>query len=315
MVKNVFGSLTGMQKFFDDPSNAKHLGAILYHNSWNNLRWRPFIEKLDDGHAVSNNTVLGGLVNASQYIYVMNGMRYVMRKQATASVNSMIHALEEASKGNVKSRQFFSRYGIDDEIMANVKQQFDQHGWYVDKWDEGVFESIRAPLMTIVDEDVLRARTGEVPEVAQFSSVGRAMFTFRSFIMTSHNKILASNLANDGVKGMAVIFAYQSMLSAMMVQLANVAAGRGVIEDNSEWATRAVAMMGGAGLLSEAWSALRSRTEFGNPFVGSTQLLYDVAGLSGEGEFSKAAQTAVSQAPMLTLIPGWGAAVKYAFGD
>src|SRR5699024_9830361 len=42
MVKNVFGSLTGMQKFFDDPSNAKHLGAILYHNSWNNLRWRPF---------------------------------------------------------------------------------------------------------------------------------------------------------------------------------------------------------------------------------------------------------------------------------
>src|SRR5690625_3354858 len=230
MIREVFGSWANAKKFLDNPENAGHLASILSHNAWNNTRWQPFIEKLDDGHSVNPNTFLGGVLNAQQYVYVANGMRYVMRRQSMASANLITHSLEQATKGHTKSIEFFRKYGIDDATLQRVGTEFRKHGWEVDRWDNTVWADIRAPLMTIVDEDVLRARTGEIPEVAQFSTVGRAMFTFRNFVLTSHNKILAGGIANDGGKAMALVFAYQLALSMMMVQLANVAAGNGVGE-------------------------------------------------------------------------------------
>jgi len=314
MVREVFGSLAGMNKFLERPENASHLAAVLSRNTYNDLRFRPFVDKLDDGHMVTGNTALGGVTYMSQYVYVANGMRFVMRKQAQAAANLLVHSLEQASKGNQKLKDFFGKYGIDDATLQEVQAQYNSHGWSLDKWDAGVYEKVRSPLMTIIDEDVLRARTGEVPALAQFSSVGRVLFTFRSFIISSHNKILSSGLANDGAKAMAVVFAYQSMLSALMVQLANVSAGKGPIQDDSAWANRTVSMMGSIGLLAEAFSIISGDSnQFGNPFMLSTDKLYRTGNYLGATEWGKAAETAADAVPLASLIPGWGAAVKYAF--
>ena len=315
MLREVFGSFAGMTKFFDQPENANHLGAILSRNTWNDLRWRPFIEKMDDGHAINMDTGVGGAVYAQQYVYVINGMRYIMRRQSVAAANLLLHSLEQAAvKGTKRLEEFFGRYNIDRPTLDKVRNEFQKHGWSVDKWDADVFQSIQPKLMTIIDEDVLRARLGEAPELAQFSSVGRVLATFRSFIMTSHNKVLAGNLANDGAKALALIFTYQSMLSAMMVQVASVSGGRGVIEDPREWATQAVSMMGGIGLFAEAWNIMTGNsTQFGNPFMGSVDKAIGVVGNLADGDISKALHGSINALPLVSLTPGLGAALSLAF--
>src|SRR5699024_572534 len=154
--------------------------------------------------------------------------------------------------------------------------------------------------MNIVDEDVLRARRGEVPALAQFSQVGRVWSTFRSFIMTSHNKILAGTLSNDGAKAMGILYAYQSMLSAMMVQVASVVGGRGVTGGREDWGTRAVSMMGGVGLFAEGWNIITGNsTQFGNPFMGSVDRAIGVTGNLASGEVGQAIHGTVNALPLI----------------
>src|SRR5690625_6999784 len=118
-------------------------------------------------------------------------MRFVMRKQAQAAANLLVHSLEQASKGNQKLKDFFGKYGIDDATLQEVQAQYNSHGWSLDKWDAGGYGKVRSPLTTIIDEDVLRARTEEAPALAQYNCEGGAMFNYRNINIISHNSILS----------------------------------------------------------------------------------------------------------------------------
>src|SRR5690625_6875212 len=98
MVREVFGSLAGMNKFLERPENASHLAAVLSRNTYNDLRFRPFVDKLDDGHMVTGNTALGGVTYMSQYVYIANGMRFVMRIQAKDAATLIVHSLTRETK-------------------------------------------------------------------------------------------------------------------------------------------------------------------------------------------------------------------------
>lgn len=315
-VKHVFGSFTGMAKTLEKPENAKSLQGILSRNSYNELRLRPFIDKLDDGYMIENNAFLSGAKHAQQYVYVANMMTYFQRRQSVAAANLVVDTLERATKGDAKAADFFKRYNLDADALGSVGEQFRKHGYNVDKWDEGVWARVRSPLQTIMDEDVLRARTGEIPAIAQFSSVGKVLFTFRNFTLSSHNKILANGLVNDGGKAMALFFAYQLALSSVMVQVANASKEGELITDKSEWANRAVSMMGGLGLLAEGVGIFTgSSRQFGSPFLMSVDKVYRAGNFLGGGEFNKAAMTTADSIPLVSLVPAWGAAVRAVFGE
>ena len=186
----------------------------------------------------------------------------------------------------------------------------------MDKWDDGVWAKVRAPLQTIMDEDVLRARLGEIPAIAQFSTAGKILFTFRSFVLSSHNKILANGLANDGVKAMSIFYAYQFALSSLMVQVANASRTGEVISDRNEWAKKTVAMMGGIGLLADGVAAFTGESkQFGSPFLMSIDRIYRLANQTGAGEFQSAALTAADSVPLVSLLPAWGAAMRAILGE
>lgn len=317
MLKEVFGSFAGGTKLLSTPDMAKDMASILSRNSYNDLFMRPFINRLEDGHLVDNaNVRLHGTMQAQQFVYVANGMRYIQRRQAVASANLVTHTLEQAAKGHAKSREFLRQFGFDDALLHDVNQQFQKHGRTLGDWDAAVRDRIRSPLQTLMDEDVLRARTGEIPSIAQFSSVGRTLFTFRSFVLGAHNKILASRLANDGIKATAILMAYQMALSGMMVQLANMS-GRGeMLTDYGDWANRTFAMMGGAGLLPEIVGILTGENkQFGAPVLLAADQAYRIGNALGAGRIGDAAESAAMAVPLVGLLPGYGAAVKYAFGD
>lgn len=312
----IFGSFKGMRDALKDVDQARTLEGILSRNSYNDLRLRPFIDKLDDGHMLGDNPVITGMKHAQQYVYVANGMSYIQRHQSIMAANLVVDTLGAASKGNVKARDFFKKFGFDDELIDSIGDQIKKHGNTVDKWDGGVWAKVRAPLQTIMDEDVLRARLGEIPAIAQFSTAGKILFTFRSFVLSSHNKILANGLANDGVKAMSIFYAYQFALSSLMVQVAQASRSGEVITDRNEWAKKTVAMMGGIGLLADGIAAFTGESkQFGSPFLMSVDRVYRLANQTGSGEFQSAALTAADSVPLVSLLPAWGAAMRAILGE
>lgn len=316
VVRRIFGSFKGMREALKDVKQARTLEGILSRNSYNDLRLRPFIDKLDDGHMLGDNPIITGMKHAQQYVYVANGMSYIQRHQSIMAANLIIDTLGAASKGNTKARDFFKKFGFDDATIDSIGDQIKQHGTYVDKWDDGVWAKVRSPLQTIMDEDVLRARLGEIPAIAQFSTAGKILFTFRSFVLSSHNKILANGLANDGVKAMALFYAYQFALSSLMVQVANASRTGDVIQDRKEWAGKTVAMMGGIGLLADGVAAFTGESkQFGSPFLMSVDRVYRLANQTGAGEFKSAALTAADSVPLVSLLPAWGMAMRAILGE
>lgn len=316
MLKEVFGSFTGMAKVLDSPEHARSLQGILSRNSYNELRIKPMIDKLDDGFLVNDNSFLDSMRSAQQYVYIVNGMSYVQRRQSVAAANLVTDTLERAARGDARAREFFNKYGIDNQTLDDLARTFDQHGHKVDNWDAGIWEKVRSPLQTVMDEDVLRARTGEMPEIAQFSSVGKVLFTFRSFTLSAHNKILANKLANDDVKALAIFLSFQFALSAMMTQAANVSTQGELITDPKEWAAKSASMMGGLGLFTEFISlATGQSNQFGSPFLIAADKGARLAGQLGSGEVLGASRTVAENIPLLSLIPMTGAAIKLLYGD
>lgn len=316
VTRRIFGSFKGMREVLKDVEQARTLEGILSRNSYNDLRLRPFIDKLDDGHMLGDNPIITGMKHAQQYVYVANGMSYIQRHQSIMAANLVVDTLGAASKGNVKARDFFKKYGFDDTTIDSIGAQIKKHGTSVDKWDDGVWAKVRTPLQTIMDEDVLRARVGEIPAIAQFSTAGKILFTFRSFVLSSHNKILANGLANDGVKAMSLFYAYQFALSSLMVQVAHASRTGEVISDRGEWAKKTVAMMGGIGLLADGVAAFTGESkQFGSPFLMSVDRVYRLANQTGAGEFQTAALTAADSVPLVSLLPAWGAAMRAILGE
>ena len=117
----------------------------------------------------------------------------------------------------------------------------------------------------MMDEAVLHQRLGDMPAFAQFDQVGKFLFTYRSFVLTSHNKMLAGGLAREGLGAVSLMMAYQMPLSAMAVQAQSVLQGKGPLSVQ-DMAGKAGGQMGSFGLFSEMWGiASGNKSSWGSP--------------------------------------------------
>lgn len=314
----MFREMPGARQMFDsvrkDVGASTQLKDILTRNSSADIRMRPFVTRLEDNFEIPHSAnVQLALSQAQQLVPYMNAQKFVQTHQARVMANLMVDSLVKAAKGDKRAMHGFEQYGLKPHIMVELADDIKRHGMDTAKWSEGTWDKVRGPLTKAADDAVLRNRTGEIPAFAQFSQLGKFIFTFRSFVLGAHNKVLAGTLARDGLAGLSLTLLYQLPLAAF-ANLANATIQGKPIQDERELVSKSLGQMGAFGLLSEAFGVISGeKQQFGAPGLIAIDRLYKTASQAASGNVGGAVESAISATPILSIIPGIraiGAALK-----
>lgn len=299
IVKQLVGEVKG------SVDEAGSLAEVLSRNSSQDLRIRPFVTKLEDNFTVPlDDRLTLALQQAKQLVPYINAMKYVHHSQANITANLISDLVRRGAKGDAKAREALAKYGLEGHQLDSIRADIDAHGMTIDSWSDGSWASVRGPLNKMMDDAVLRNRTGELPAFAQFSTLGKFIFTFRSFVLGAHNKVLAGTLGRHGFAGLGLLMAYQFPL-AMATSYA-VGAMRGKPEsDMNKLASSAVSQMSAMGLLSELWGiASGQKQQFGSSGLMAIDRLYKVGGQAAQGNMEQAGANLLQAVPLLAILPG-----------
>lgn len=305
----MFKELPGASKLFSnaarDGSTATQLHSILTRNASADIRMRPFVQRMEDNFDIPPSaTVTMALQQAQQMVPYLNAQKFVQTKQARVVANLVLDSLDKAGRGDKRAIAAWEQYGLKSHIVVELSDELKRAGSDTSKWSDGVWEKVRGPLTKAMDDAVLRNRTGEIPAFAQFSQVGKFIFTFRSFVLGAHNKVLAGTLGREGFAGLGLLMLYQMPL-AMLATAANGQIQGKPVKDEKDLVTKAFGQMGSFGLFSEAFGVLSGqKQQFGAPGLIAIDRLYKTAGQAAQGNWSQAASAGMAATPILSIIPG-----------
>lgn len=289
-----------METAAKDRRVSRHLKDILSNHSDQNLRLRPFVHRFEDNFVIGANDAMHlSAQQAGQIVPYVNVMKYIHGHQARVASNLILNRLEMAANGNAKAITALQKYGIESHVVDRLKAAFKQHGADVDKWDDAVWRSTRPAFMKMMDEAVLHQRLGDMPAFAAFDQVGKFVFTYRSFVLSAHNKILAGGMARNGSGAVALMMAYQFPLAAMAVQAQSVINGKGTLSDK-DMALKAFGQMGALGMFGEITSvASGQKGSFGAPGLIPIDRAYALTGSVASGNWEKAGGDLYKMMPIL----------------
>lgn len=312
-LNHALANLPGFRGLYDsvrrDRAQAEHLSNVLARQSYQDVRMRPYIQRMDDNFEFSaSDRAMLGLSQAKQLVPYLNAMKYVHHHQAQMVANLVTDTFRTAAVGTGKAKddavRMLEQYGLQRHLIDRVAPDIQTHGLAVDKWSDSTWDAIRGPLGKMMDESVLRNRTGELPAFAQFSQTGKFIFTFRSFVLGAHNKLLAGGLARNGFMGVGLVALYQFPLAGMAVAADSTIKGK-EIKSVEELAARAVSQMGVIGLFSDVWGvASGQKQQFGAPGLIALDRAAATIGSTAQGEWGQAANNLINSVPLLPLIPG-----------
>lgn len=244
----------GFSKVMSAASNqadARSLKNILTNHSTANLRLRPYLHRFEDGFEMD---AMSGaqlsMQQAGMLVPYANGMKFIHSAQANLVSNLIIDRLEKAAAGDAKALAAMQKYGLDAQVMNKLKTAMSKHGYAVDSWDDALWESVRPAFGKMMDESVLHARLGDLPAFAVFDPTGKFIFSYRSFVLAAHNKILAGNMARSGAGAVGLTLLYQMPLTMLAVQAQSGIKGQGAL-DTKDMIAQSIGQMGGLGLLTE----------------------------------------------------------------
>lgn len=305
-MKYAVQELPGIRKLIggmaQDKGMARSLRNVLSEHSENNVRLRPFIQRFEDNFEIgATDSMMLGLQKAGQLIPYANMMKYVHSHQAKVASNLILDRLEQAAKGNAKAREALAKYGIDTQVSDKLFDQMKQHSWDVDKWDDSVWRAVRPAFGKMMDEAVLHGRLGDTPAFAAFDNVGKFLFTYRSFMLTAHNKVLAGSLGRDGVVPTTFMLAYQFPLAVMAVHAQQALQGKSPKQE--EVYLKALGQLGALGFGAEFASIIGGqKREWGSPALIPVDRAVQFLGQASSGNFSGAGSTAASAIPIISLL-------------
>ncbi len=285
-------------------SEARSLANVLADHSSASMRLRPYLAKFEDGFEMDTGSAMQlAAQTQGQLVPYANAMKYVHHFQAKVVGNLIVDRLEMAAKGNAKAREALGKYGLESHVMDNLSNEIKQHGMDVDAWSDKVWDSARPAFAKMMDEAVLRGRLGDVPAFAAFDQVGKFVFTYRTFVLTAHNKVLTGMAERNGAGAVGLVLMYQLPLALAAVQAQSVIKGDGPLEGDKLFA-KAAGQMGGLGLLSEPlkWVTGESNS------IGAPGLIPFDRGIKfGQsvlhGDFQAAGGNAASLLPVVAASP------------
>ncbi len=301
--------LPGFRGLYDElrtnKAVASDLRNLLENNASQDVRFRPFIRKFEDNFEmpVSDNIQLA-LQQGKQLVPYINGMKWIHHKQAQIVGNLITDVFVRAAKGDADAISAMGKYGLESHVLDKIKSDIATHGTDTAKWTNGTWESVRGPLTKMMDEAVLKNRLGEVPAFAQFTALGKFIFTFRSFVLGAHNKVLAGTLHREGLSGYALLMLYQFPMNMMSVTAANTLRGKPP-QDDKQLIHGTFSQMAAMGLLGEIYGiASGNKQQAGAPGLIFVDRLYKVGNAVASGNAGNTASAAINALPLLSIMPG-----------
>lgn len=286
------------------PQEARSIVNILADQSAMGMRLRPFVTRFEDGYEIdASNMAHLWMQKANEMVPYANALKVVHHLHARITANLIVDRLRLAAEGNKKAIQAVTRYGVPESILPELKRAINQHGLFVDAWPDTVWDAIRPGIMRMMDEAVMKARLGDMPHFAVFDSIGKFLFMYRSFILATHNKVLAGTLMREGLGALALVMLYQFPLALAAVQAQAVLTKGKPLEDK-KLVAEAVAQMGAIGLISEPFKWITGQQNaLGAPGLipmdRGIKLMKGVVGLDPE----KAGSAALSLLPIAAANP------------
>ena len=303
-MKEMPGIKTLFKEMEANPKVGRQLRDVLTEHSENNVRIRPFTNRFEDGFEYGAGDTASLLAHqGAQLVPYVNAMKFIHSHQAKLASNLIVDRLSMAANGNAKAMAVLEKYGLGSQVMDKLKVQLQTYGHSIDKWDDGVWAAVRPAFGKMMDEAVLHARLGDVPAFAAFDKVGKFLFTYRGFMLSAHNKILAGGLARDGAGPTALMLAYQFPLAAMAVQAQSLMQGKGVMSDE-DMVAKALGQMGGLGAGAEVAGVLSGQKRgWGSPGLIPVDRAIDIVGSTARGNFSHVGGTLAQMIPIASLTP------------
>lgn len=287
-----------------DRKMAHSLNNILAEHSSQSQRMRPYLARYEDGFDMDTGSALQlSAQTAGQMVPFANAMKYVHHHQAKMVGNLIVDRLESAAKGNAKARDMLAQYGIEREVMDKLAAEFQKHGNNVDAWKDSVWMQVRPAFTKMMDESVLRGRLGDMPAFAAFDPLGKFIFTYRTFVLTAHNKLLVGGLERNGLGAVGLLMLYQFPMAMAAVQAQNVIRGDKPLSP-SELASKSIAQMGGLGLFTEPFRiATGESNSIGAPgLIFADRTAKTFQGLA-QGDLQKAGTAALTLFPVANANP------------
>lgn len=283
---------------------ALDMDEVLTAQIASDIRMRPILDVYEDGFSVGKSPWAHRAELARDATPFLSGQKYLHFHQAKTIASMSVQVVRKAADGDAKAIKAMQRYGVSSAQLAKFKQQFDQFGTAPDKWDRGVWLEMNTALLRMADDAVLRMQLGEIPAFAQFSSLGKFLFTFRSFTLAAQNKVLLSTMKNDGAAGVAMLLAYQYPMACMAVA-ANMAINNDPNMSQKEVVKRAFGYVPVMGLGSELLGILSgSQRGFGSPGLLYADKMYRAANQAAQLDGKGLAATTMSMLPFVSVIPG-----------
>jgi hypothetical protein len=285
-------------------SEAMSLQNVLADHSVQSLRLRPFLSRFEDGYEMNTGHAMQlSAQTAGQLVPMMNAMKYVHHHQAKMVGNLILDRVQQAAGGNAKARAALAKYGLEAPVMDKLAAEIKAKGLEVDKWDDAVWSEVRPAFAKMMDASVLKGRLGDVPAFAAFDPIGKFIFTYRTFVLAAHNKVMAGTLARDGAGAVGLILLYQFPLSLAAVQAQSVVKGDG-LQSNQKLINGALGQMGGLGLFSEPlkWATGQSNAWGASgliPVDRGIKLFQSAVNLDPNA----GASTAMTMLPVVSAIP------------
>lgn len=300
---HAFKELPVLRTMLSDPQELSHLRNILSGNASQDMRLRPFLRRMEDNFEVPVSDAIQLKLNqAQQLVPYLNGLKYIQNHQARVAGNLIVDTFLRAAKGEEKAMLALEKYGLEHHTMIRVRDDINAHGADTSKWSKATYDEVRGPLTKMMDDAVLRNRTGEIPAFAQFTSTGKFLFTFRSFVLGAHNKVLAGSLNRGGFSGLGLLMLYQFPLT-YAITAANNRGTQNKQLSEKEIMSAAFGQMGSLGLFSEAVGvALGTKQQFGSPGTIAIDRVYKLGGAVASGNPGNIGAAALNSTPLLGII-------------
>lgn len=296
------------------------------------IRMRPIMQHYDDMFSADKSPWVMRMEHLRDATMFINMQKYIHFHQTRTNAALVMQTLRKASEGDAKAIAAMKTYGANDALLADIRKEVAKSGTKPDAWDEGVFNRSRIVMMNAMDDAIVRARVGELPAFAEFSTLGKFLFTFRRFVAATHNKTLVGTWKRDGARGMATLMAYQYPLAMMATAANNIISGKGFDDKRpiTALAGQALNYLGAIGFASEFTGVLTGQQRsFGAPGLLFLDRMYGIAGattatagdlLTGDVDQAghdarKAAGNIIQALPLISIVPGVRALNEAVKGD
>lgn len=263
-------------------------------------KYRSILTHLEDNHDIGNLGV------AHQYIQQMgqgtrfaNGMEFIRRAQSKMVAGLIADTVDDAIRGNAAAATAMRRFGLTDDLLRQLKDATAKTP-DMREWPSSVRLDMETIAHNMADSIVLENRLGEIPAWMQFSSVGKVVLPYMTFVAGAWNKILRRTAKLDGTTGIALAFAYQLPLATIASVASLTLGGQDVTPQKV--ATRAITQV-----------PLMSWLGFGVDFVtqGPTNSIaalsiidkmYTATSAAAKGDVSP--ESLIKAVPFLGIMPG-----------